>query len=305
MIDVRKLSFTYPSAQAPTLHGLDFHVDGGEVLGFLGPNGAGKSTTQKILIGLLRGYSGEVTIMGRSLAAYSSEYYEQVGVSFERPNHFLKLTALENLSYFRSLYRGETEDPRKVLEMVGLLDDANRYVGQFSKGMQGRLNIARALLNKPKLLFLDEPTSGLDPVNAGSVMERIRELRDHGTTIFLTTHNMSVADEVCDRVAFLVDGRIRLMDSPRELELRHGVRRVRVEYGSNSTAERRDFELHGLADNREFLELIRRDDLQTIHTQETTLENIFIQVTGRRLALPAISGCTRENGLNRGIRRVA
>lgn len=284
MIDVRELSFTYSSAKEPTLHELEFHVDDGEVLGFLGPNGAGKSTTQKILIGLLREYTGQASVMGASLAGRGSDYYEQIGVSFERPNHFLKLTAIENLSFFRSLYRGETEDPRDLLETVGLGKDADRYVGQFSKGMLVRLNFARALLNKPKLLFLDEPTTGLDPVNTRIIMEEIRRLREHGTTIFLTTHNMSLADGVCDRVAFLVDGRIRLIDSPRELKLRHGSRDVRVEYGSSPTTEFRDLPLLGLADNQEFLRLIRRDDLQTIHTQETTLDDIFIQVTGRSLS---------------------
>ncbi len=263
---------------------LDFHVDDGEVLGFLGPNGAGKSTTQKILIGLLREYSGSVSVMGGSLAGRGSDYYEQIGVSFERPNHFLKLTAFENLSFFRSLYRGDTEDPLDLLDAVGLRDDADRYVGEFSKGMQVRLNFARALLNKPKLLFLDEPTTGLDPVNTRIMMEEIRRLREQGTTIFLTTHNMSLADGVCDRVAFLVDGRIRLIDSPRELKLRYGSRHVRVEYGSSPTTEFRDLPLEGLADNQKFLGLIRRDDLQTIHTQETTLDDIFIQVTGRSLS---------------------
>ena len=284
MIDVRKLSFTYPSAAAPTLHELAFNVADGEVLGFLGPNGAGKSTTQKILIGLLREYCGEASVMGRSLAALGSEYYEHIGVSFERPNHFLKLTALENLSYFRSLYRGETEDPRDLLEMVGLRQDADRYVGHYSKGMQVRLNFARALLNRPKLLFLDEPTTGLDPVNTRIIMEKIKQLRDQGATIFLTTHNMSLADGVCDRVAFLVDGRIRLIDSPRELKLRYGSRRVRLEYGAHSATESREFPLPGLADNREFLDLLRRDDVETLHTQETTLDDIFIKVTGRRLS---------------------
>ena len=284
MIDVRKLTFTYPSAEAPTLHELAFNVDDGEVLGFLGPNGAGKSTTQKILIGLLREYRGEASVMGRSLAALGSDYYEHIGVSFERPNHFLKLTALENLSYFRSLYRGETEDPRDLLEMVGLQEDADRYVGQYSKGMQVRLNFARALLSKPKLLFLDEPTTGLDPVNTRIIMEKIKQLRDQGATIFLTTHNMSLADGVCDRVAFLVDGRIRLIDSPRELKLRYGSRRVRLEYGANPGTESREFPLPGLADNKEFLDLLRRDDVETLHTQETTLDDIFIQVTGRRLS---------------------
>jgi fluoroquinolone transport system ATP-binding protein len=169
------------------------------------------------------------------------------------------------------------------VSLANLREDADRYVAQFSKGMQVRLNIARALLNKPKLLFLDEPTAGLDPVNARGVMQKIRELREAGTTVFLTTHNMNVAEEVCDRVAFLVDGRIQLIDSPRELKLRYGVRRVRVEYGSDSKPEIQECPLGGLAESQEFLHVVGRDDLQTIHTQETTLENIFIQVTGRRL----------------------
>ena len=283
MIDVCGLSFTYPSAAAPTLHDLDFQVGRGEVLGFLGPNGSGKSTTQKILIGLLREYAGKALVMGASVADRGSDYYEEIGVSFEQPNHFLKLTALENLNYFRSLYRGETENPRNLLEELRLCEDADRRVGQFSKGMQVRLNFARALLNKPKLLFLDEPTTGLDPVNTRIVMEKVRGLRRQGATIFLTTHNMSLADGVCDRVAFLVDGRIPLIDSPRELKLRYGSRRVRVEYGAGPAIVSRDFPLQGLADNAEFLALLRRGDLQTIHTQETTLDDIFIQVTGRRL----------------------
>jgi len=284
MITVRGLSFTYPHARRAAVGGIDFAVDEGEVFGFLGPNGAGKSTTQKILIGLLEGYAGDVSVMGRPLGEWGGDYYEQIGVSFERPNHFMKLTALENLKYFRSLYRGATEEPLELLKMFGLEEDARRYVAQFSKGMQVRLNVARSLINKPRLLFLDEPTAGLDPLNARVVKEKIRELKEQGTTVFLTTHNMAVADEVCDRVAFIVDGGITLIDSPRELKLKHGIRSVRVECGGNGQALSNEFPLSGLADNAAFLDLIRRDDLQTIHTQETTLENIFIEVTGRRLA---------------------
>ncbi len=283
MISVRDLSFTYPGSDAAVLKNLEFSVAQGEVLGFLGPNGAGKSTTQKILIKLLRGSQGEVRIMDRPLGEWNSDYYEHVGVSFERPNHYLKLTAKENLEYFRQLYRGETEDPLELLATFGLQDDANRRVAQFSKGMQVRLNVARALINKPRLLFLDEPTAGLDPVNAQIVQNKIRQLSDAGTTIFLTTHNMRVAEEVCDRVAFIVDGHIRLIDSPRELKLKHGVRQVRIEYGTDGQLNHRELPLDGLADNSEFLDLIRREDLQTIHSQETTLEKIFIDVTGTAL----------------------
>ena len=283
MIEVNELQFSYPGNSEPTLDGLSFEVGRGEVLGFLGPSGAGKSTTQKILIGLLRNYSGDVTIMNHPAHQLQQSYYEDVGVAFERPNHFLKLTAMENLSYFRSLYRGTTEDPKHLLELFGLGEAANRRVNQFSKGMKVRLNFARALLNQPRLLFLDEPTSGLDPVNAQIIKDKISSLRDAGTTVFLTTHNMSVADEVCDRVAFIVDGKLVLIDSPRDLRIRFGQRKVSVEFGSSNDIRRKEFPLDGLGDNATFQELLRREDLQTIHTQETTLEKIFIEVTGRKL----------------------
>lgn len=284
MISVHHLNFTYRGNPEATIVDVGFEIGEGEVLGFLGPSGAGKSTTQKILIGLLRDYEGDVTVMNRAVNQWRQDYFEEVGVAFERPNHFLKLTALENLRYFRSLYRDETEDPMRLLELVGLHEDAARRVGQFSKGMKVRLNFARALLNKPRLLFLDEPTAGLDPVNAQIIKDKIKTLQEAGTTIFLTTHNMSVADEVCDRVAFIVDGRLALIDSPRELKMRYGKRVVRVEYGSQSDVQLADFPLDGLGDNASFQRLLGQDDLQTIHSQETTLENIFIQVTGRQLA---------------------
>lgn len=284
MITVQHLTYTYPGGTAPAVHDVGFEVAEGEIFGFLGPSGAGKSTTQKILIGIQRGYAGEVEVLGRDLRAWGPALYERVGVSFEFPNHYLKLSALENLAYFRALYAGATEDPRRLLEAVGLGEDADKRVGQFSKGMRNRLTIARALLHRPPLLFLDEPTSGLDPVTSRRIRDLIRARRDAGATIFLTTHNMTVADELCDRVAFIVDGRIRLIDAPRALKLRHGRRTVRVEYGEGPALAARDFPLDGLGENADFLETLRHAPVQTIHTQETTLEEIFIQVTGRALS---------------------
>lgn len=284
MIDVQQLTFAYNKAPAPALRALDFSIARGEVFGFLGPSGAGKSTTQKILIGLLRGYSGRVQVMGRDLSDWGADYYERIGVAFETPNHFLKLTALENLRYFGALYRGKTRDPRSLLEMVNLQDDGHLLVSQFSRGMKTRLTFVRALLNDPELLFLDEPTSGLDPVNARRIMDLIREQKEAGKTIFLTTHNMAVADELCDRVAFIVDGQIKMLDAPRDLKLRYGQRVVRVEFVANSHTQARDFALESLGDNPAFLQLLREQRVQTIHTQEATLEDIFIQVTGRSLS---------------------
>ncbi len=283
MIDVKNLTFTYAKTNTPALAGLSFAIERGEIFGFLGPSGAGKSTTQKILIGLLKGYQGQVAVFGRELTEWRQDYYERVGVAFELPNHFRKLTALENLTYFSSLYARAARTPQELLDMVGLGADGKMPVAQFSKGMQGRLNLARALLHNPELLFLDEPTSGQDPVNARRIKELIRTQQQAGKTIFLTTHDMTVAEELCDRVAFIMDGRIELIDSPRALKLRYGQARVRVEFCANQHTERAEFALADLADNAAFQSVLRAGTLQTIHSREATLEDIFIRVTGRGL----------------------
>jgi fluoroquinolone transport system ATP-binding protein len=283
IVDVRDLTYTYPKTDGPAVASLEFQIPRGEIFGFLGPNGAGKSTTQKLLIGLLRDYQGSVSVFGRDLRQWGNDYYERLGVSFELPNHHLKLSALENLSYFRGLYARDTEDPRDLLDRVGLGTDADKRVSQFSKGMRGRLNVARALLPKPELLFLDEPTAGLDPLTSRQIRDLIRDRRQTGTTVFLTTHDMVLADDLCDRVAFIVGGGIALIDTPRALKLRHGTRTVRVELGADGRRDRREFPLDGLADNGDFLETLRQGTVQTMHTQETTLEEIFIQVTGTAL----------------------
>jgi len=282
-LDVDDLAFTYAGKTEPALKGLSFSVQRGEIFGFLGPSGAGKSTTQKILMGLLHGYAGSVTVFGKQLRAWGADYYERVGVSFELPNHYQKLTALENLAFFRSLYKGETEDPMHLLERVGLAEDAHRRVSQFSKGMQQRLTLVRALINKPELIFFDEPTSGLDPTNARTVKRMIRDLQAQGRTIFLTTHDMHDADELCDRVAFIARGEIALIDAPRTLKLQRAERKVVVTRRVASGLEERNFPLDGLGDNPDFLHTLRSGTVETLHTVEATLEDIFIEVTGERL----------------------
>jgi len=285
MIQVRNLHYTYPGAHQEVLHGLDFSIEDREIFGFLGPSGAGKSTTQKILIGLLKNYQGNITILGQELKTWGHEFYEHIGVSFELPNHYLKLTALENLAYFRSLSSGSTRDPMEVLDWVGLADDAAKRVAAFSKGMKIRLNVARSLLYKPKLLFLDEPTSGLDPVNARHIKNLILDQRARGTTVFITSHDMMVADELCDRVAFISVGKINVIDTPDTLKKKYGKRSVIVEYTSGQTELRsQEFPLDQLGQNDDFISLLKAvNHIETIHTQETTLENVFVKVTGREL----------------------
>lgn len=283
MIEVKDLHYTYPGNTSETIKGIDFKIQEGEIFGLLGPSGAGKSTIQKIVIGILKGYRGSVRVMGAELRKIRADFYEKIGVSFELPNLYAKFTAAENLDFFRSLYSGETEDPKKLLAQVDLDKDADTKVSDFSKGMKMRLNFCRAFINKPNLVFLDEPTSGLDPVNAKKIKDIILEKKAEGKTIFINTHNMNVAEEICDRVAFIIDGQIKLIDSPRNLKISRGKKLLRIEYMEKNHVKSTDFELDGLGSNQAFIGLLNGKDVQTMHTLEASLEDIFIQVTGRSL----------------------
>lgn len=151
--------------------------------------------------------------------------------------------------------------------------------------MKIRLNVARALIHQPKILFLDEPTSGLDPVNAAKIKNLMFSLRDQGTTIFITTHNMTLADQMCDRVAFVTSGKLRAIDTPSNFKKQYGKRFVDVEYISNAqTIETAKFPMDGLGQNQDFIDLLNSGHhIETIHSEETTLENVFIKLTGQEL----------------------
>lgn len=297
MIEVKNLRFSYPRSKAEAIRGIDFSVAEGEVFGFLGPSGAGKSTTQRILLGALRGYSGTAAIAGVEARSADASYRARVGAAFEFPCFYQKLTGLENLELFASFYPGPKEDPRTLLERLGLADAANRRVAEYSKGMKMRLNLARAVMHRPGILFLDEPTSGLDPANARTVRDIVRERAAGGAAVFLTTHDMSAADASCDRVAFLVDGRIAACDSPAALKRRYGKRAVVVE--RDGAAQRggdsrvaapeaahvsAEFPLDGLAENEAFLSELRKPGLLGVRTLDSSLDRIFLTLTGRELA---------------------
>jgi len=282
-INIQNLEYRYPKSEKNAISNVSFNIKKGEIFGFLGPNGAGKSTTQKVIIGLLKGYSGNVDLLGKNLNKWRTDLYEHIGVCFELPNHYQKLTAFENLELFSSFYKNKTVDPLELLKMVDLDKDADQRVGSFSKGMKTKLNFVRALLNNPKMLFLDEPTTGLDPVSARQIKNIILQKKKQGTSIFLTTHNMIDADELCDRVGFMVDGKLVLIESPKDLKLRHGKKLVKVEYLNNKDLVREEFTLADLASNKTFFSLLKSGKVQTIHTAEASLDDVFIKVTGRQL----------------------
>ena len=280
MILVQNLWHDYEGKGKFAVSDISFQVENGKIFGFLGPSGAGKSTVQNIMTALLPLQQGEVSYDGASITRLNSKFFNQIGVSFEQPNVYLSLTGYENLKYFADQFSVPTVDPMELLDRVGLRDAAKQKASAYSKGMRQRLTFVRALLNQPKYLFLDEPTSGLDPTAASNVRELIREQRERGAAVFLTTHNMELADSLCDTVSFLSEGKIAAMDTPENLKRKFGKPVVELTYFNGDREEKTSFFLE---DKENLAQFIREHKMIKMHTQEATLEDIFVQVTGREL----------------------
>jgi fluoroquinolone transport system ATP-binding protein len=264
------------------IESVDFSVAADEIFGFLGPSGAGKSTLQKILTGLLSRYGGSVTVDGEEAGRHGDGFYNKIGVDFEFPSLYEKLTGRENMKFFGSLYPAH-RDIDALLESVGLLHDAEKKVGEYSKGMKSRLNFVKALLHDPKILFLDEPTSGLDPSNARVMKDIILAEKARGKTIVLTTHNMYDATELCDRVAFIVDGQIKALDSPHSLIMSRGAGKIGYSYFEDGREIKAEVPVNQTAGDAVLLSLMRENRITSIHSGEPTLNDIFVELTGRQL----------------------
>ncbi len=280
MLLVHNLSFSY--SKKPFIENMNFNVDKGEIFGFLGPSGAGKTTLQKILTGLIRSYKGSVKLGGVECREHDNRFYERIGVDFEYSTLYEKLTARQNLEFFSSLYAKKINAVDEMLADIGLQNDADKKVSDYSKGMKSRLNFIKALLHDPDILFLDEPTSGLDPTNSRLMKDMILQQKAKGKTIFLTTHNMTDATELCDRVAFIVNGSIKAMDSPHTLIMQKGAAKVAYTY-YDGQEQRGECLLSQMSEDSVLTTLMKENRLRSIHSSEPTLNDIFIEVTGRTL----------------------
>jgi len=277
-VSVRELHKTYGAVRA--VDGISFEVTKGEVFGLLGHNGAGKTTTIRMLTGRTKPSSGEARVLGFDVVADLDRFKPLINLVFEDQNLYERLTGRDNLAMFADLYRAPTARVDELLDQVGLTAAALRRVKHYSTGMKQRLLIARALINEPQVLFLDEPTKGLDPSSARDLRTLIRELSGSGTTVFLTTHAMEEADELCHRVAFLSSGKIVALDAPRELKLRYGHRTASVLLQSRDEHEIR---LDDPNDAARLAAWMDAGEVLSIHSQEGTLEDVFIALAGRPL----------------------
>ena len=256
------------------LNQISFSINEGEIFGFLGPSGSGKTTMINILTGQLQANSGKTELLGKDSQKLLPSDFEELGLVGDTSGYYEKLSLYNNLLLFARLYGVSKSRIEEILKQVGLYDSKDTPAEKLSTGMRQRMLLARALINYPKVLFLDEPTSGLDPTTSKKIHKLLQELKERGTTIFLTTHDMNEATLLCDNLALLNKGDLVEQGSPSEIIQKYNTeKKVAVTY-SDSTKK-----------------VVRFEDLQqedykkmmTIHSCEPTLEDIFIKLTGEKL----------------------
>jgi ABC-2 type transport system ATP-binding protein len=277
-IEVENLSRTFNDLRA--VDNISFSVRAGEVFGFLGHNGAGKTTTIRMLSGQLLPTSGRGQVAGCDVVTQQKRLKPLIGVVSEHQNLYERMSGRENLEFAARLYGQTNQRVGEALEQVDLLERAKDKVRNYSNGMKQRLLIARALLHHPKIVFLDEPTRGLDPVVGREIRRLIVNLSNEGVTVFLTTHYMEEADQLCARVAFLSEGRIVALDTPSHLKIKHGQNLVKVTLDNGSNL---NISLDDQDAGTKLQTLVSEGHVQSLHSAEATLEEVFIRIAGREL----------------------
>jgi len=278
-IEVEKLSRTFNGLKA--VDNISFSVEAGKIFGFLGHNGAGKTTTIRMLSGQLLPTSGHARVAGCDVITEQRRLKPLIGVVSEHQNLYERMSGRENLEFAVRLYGQDVRRVNETLKQVDLLDRAKDNVRTYSNGMKQRLLIARALLHRPQIIFLDEPTRGLDPVVGREIRRLILDLSQQGVTIFLTTHYMEEADQLCGRIAFLSEGRMVALDTPNNLKVAHGHNSVKV---TLENGENLSIDLNDLDAGKQLEQLVNAGHVRTLHTAEATLEEVFIQMAGRELS---------------------
>lgn len=270
ILKAAQLTKTFGNVKA--LDHCDLEIRKGEIFGYLGPSGAGKTTTIKLLTGQLHSDSGQITVFGKD--PFSPDIKRQIGIMSDMSGLYEKMTVYENLDIFSDIYgiRDKKNMIRKALQAVYLLGSAKKKVEKLSKGMKQRLVFARTIIHSPSLLFLDEPTANLDPATADEIRELIKKLNRNGATIFLTTHNMEEAEELCHRISLLNKGKIVENGSPEELKLKYAEKKVLI--------TTRDGKTEVPLEKDCIVKILEEaEDILMIHSEEPSLRDVFLTLT--------------------------
>ncbi|MGN1164394.1 MAG: ABC transporter ATP-binding protein [Candidatus Ornithospirochaeta sp.] len=281
MIHISNLFFSYN--KEPFIENLSLDIKKGEIFSFLGPSGAGKSTLSKIMLGILRSYSGSVVVDGTECRNAGRSFYDNIGVMMEYPSVYLKLTGKENLDFFSSLHTRRRDDMDALVEKIGLLNDMKRKTGEYSKGMKTRLCFLIAIAHAPSLIFLDEPMSGLDPESRRVVSDMMRMEKKRGATIVMTTHDMEAAATLSDRTAFIVNGSVVLEGRVEDILAGEGEKSVRYTWKEDGKTKEGTTPLSFISSDKKLRELMESNMLSSISTQSCSLGDVFMKVTGKTL----------------------
>lgn len=277
---VKAESISHSFTGHQVLDKVSFQVQKGEIFGLLGPSGAGKTTLIKILTGQLSPDSGTAELFGRNTRKLSAKERRQIGVMMDNLGLYDRLSIYNNLAFYADILHVSRHRINDILKELGLYEARNRAVSKLSKGMANRLSLARALMNDAQILFLDEPTAGLDPVTTREIHHTLRQQKEQGCTIFLTTHNMYEAQNLCNQVALLDGGKIIDMGSPTNIcqKYNHLNRlNITLKDGRHITLENDSSSAPAV---KEYLE---KNMITSIHSTEPTLETVFVELTGKGL----------------------
>lgn len=276
IINVENLVKVYD--QKPVINHLDLSIKQGEIFGLLGPSGSGKTTTIKMLTGETRPYEGTLEVLdfkGKNLL--TKEYRQDIGILSDNSTLYERLTVFDNLKMFARIYNAPLSAIDEVLNFVNLKDAKKKTVKALSKGMKQRVLLAKALLHKPKLVFLDEPTSALDPTTTDLIHKGLLKFNKEGTTIFLTTHDMTEAMKLCDRVGLLHNGNIIELGKPEDICYKYGKENIIIEdfLGQIHEIDKKEIET--------ITHFFKNNQVKRIYNDEPNLEDVFIHLTGKEL----------------------
>lgn len=276
VIMIKNLSYSYAKSNKDILENITININQGQIYGLLGPSGAGKTTMIRLMTGQLQSKKGTIYLLGEDISEFKKEVYQRVGIMLDSEAFYDRLSCYNNLKVFADIHGIHTSSITETLKAVGLEDSISKPVRRLSTGMKQRLSLARAIIHSPDIIFLDEPTNGLDPLTAELIHKLIFELRDNGTTIFMTTHNMEEATLLCDNIGLLYEGKLVENDKPEVIRRKYWHDdNIKIVFDDGSKR------ILSIKNDYDEMILLLKENVASVHSMEPSLEDVFKKIVRR------------------------